>query len=86
MVQVIAAIQKSVVDAKKSLTSVPLTKSASIPHATEAHFGAAKVCGAMGVLKEGRGPFFWGGLGYFQVALLVFLQHLRGPNLSLFCP
>jgi ribosomal protein S5 len=41
--EVIEAVQKAVIDAKKNLVTVPLTRGYSFPHRTEGVFGAARV-------------------------------------------
>ena len=41
--EVIGAVRKAVVDAKRNLVSVPLNKNASFPHRIDGIFGAAKV-------------------------------------------
>jgi small subunit ribosomal protein S5 len=41
--EVLQAVRKAVVDAKRNLISVPLTKSASFPHRFDGIFGGAKV-------------------------------------------
>lgn len=41
--EVVIAVQKAVIDAKKSLITVPLTSQMTFPHRSEAYFGAAKV-------------------------------------------
>ena len=41
--EVIDAVQKAVVDAKKHFITVPLTRSQSFPHRFDGIFGAAKV-------------------------------------------
>jgi len=40
---VMQAVKKAVVDAKRNLVSIPLTKNASFPHRFDGIFGAAKV-------------------------------------------
>jgi small subunit ribosomal protein S5 len=41
--EVMMAVKKAIVDAKRNLISVPLTKNASFPHRFDGIFGAAKV-------------------------------------------
>lgn len=41
--EVVQAVKKAVVDAKRNLISVPLNKNASFPHRFDGYFGAAKV-------------------------------------------
>lgn len=41
--QVVTAVQKAVIDAKRGLVTVPLSKDSSFPHKTDSYFGAAKV-------------------------------------------
>lgn len=41
--EVVTAVQKAVIDAKRGLVTVPLSKDSSFPHKTDSYFGAAKV-------------------------------------------
>jgi len=41
--EVVTAVQKAAVDAKRNLVTVPLSKSSSFPHRFDGVFGAAKV-------------------------------------------
>jgi len=41
--QVVTAVQKAVLDGKRSLVKVPLNKDNSFPHRIDGYFGASKV-------------------------------------------
>lgn len=41
--EVVDAVQKAVIDAKKEMVTIPLTRGASFPHRADGVFGAAKV-------------------------------------------
>jgi len=43
MEQVVTAVQKAVLDGKRSLVKVPLNKDNSFPHRIDGYFGASKV-------------------------------------------
>ncbi|XP_057948629.1 small ribosomal subunit protein uS5c [Malania oleifera] len=56
--EIIAAVQKSAIDARRNIVTVPITKYSTFPHRSDGKFGAAKVmlrpaCPGSGVLAGG---------------------------------
>lgn len=80
--EVVDAIKKSAMDARKNIITVPITKYLTLPHRSEAKYGAAKVM--LRPVSSGTGIIAGGAVG--AVLDMAGVQNASGKQLGSLSP